>query len=126
MRIMGMTHVRTSLFDPQSNGKLERWHTSLKSEAIRPKAPRSQEDAQGVVADYVTRYNTVRLHSAIGYLTPQDKLEGRAELIFAERDRKLEAARQARCQRRAAFLGTAPFAPALPAHLPTPAREPLP
>ena len=88
-----------------SNGKLERWHQSLKSEAIRPKPPLSLKDAQRVVSDYVTHYNTFRLNSAIGYLTPKDKLEGRAEQIFAERDRKLEAAREVRRQRRAARGG---------------------
>jgi transposase InsO family protein len=36
IRISGMTHVRTSPSYPQSNGKLERWHKSLKSECIRP------------------------------------------------------------------------------------------
>ena len=35
IRISGMTHVRTSLFYPQSNGKIERWHKSLKGECIR-------------------------------------------------------------------------------------------
>lgn len=105
IRLMGMTHVRTSPFYPQSNGKLERWHKSLKTEAVRPKTPLSLEDAQRVVKGYVNDYNTVRLHSAIGYLTPKDKLEGRAEQIFAERDRKLEAARQTRRQRRAALSG---------------------
>src|SRR6266567_4965404 len=39
IRISGMTHVRTSPFYPQSNGKLERWHKSLKSECIRPLTP---------------------------------------------------------------------------------------
>src|SRR5690242_18010292 len=38
-RISGMTHVRTSPFYPQSNGKLERRHKSLKSECIRPLTP---------------------------------------------------------------------------------------
>jgi hypothetical protein len=41
-------------------------------------------------------YNTVRLHSAIGYVTPKDKLEGREKAIFAERDRKLAEARKRR------------------------------
>jgi len=35
IRISGMTHVRTSPFYPQSNGKIERWHKSLKGECIR-------------------------------------------------------------------------------------------
>ena len=37
IRISGMTHVRTSPFYPQSNGKIERWHKSLKRECIRPR-----------------------------------------------------------------------------------------
>ena len=36
IRISGTTHVRTSPFYPQSNGKIERWHKSLKRECIRP------------------------------------------------------------------------------------------
>jgi putative transposase len=96
IRLSGMTHVRTSPYYPQSNGKLERWHQSAKVECIRPKTPLSLDDARRVMADYVRHYNTVRLHSAIGYLTPLDKLQGRAEQIFAARDAKLEAARQAR------------------------------
>ncbi len=39
-------------------------------------------------------YNTVRLHSALGYVAPADRLEGRAEAIRAERDRKLAEARR--------------------------------
>ena len=39
IRISGMTHVRTSPYYPQSNGKIERWHKSLKSECIRPATP---------------------------------------------------------------------------------------
>ena len=55
----------------------------------------SIEDARRLVSSYVTHYNAVRWHSAIGYVTPQDKLEGREALIFAERVHKLEAARSA-------------------------------
>jgi transposase InsO family protein len=92
IRLMGMTHVRTSPFYPQSNGKLERWHQSLKRECIRPKSPVSLADARRLVAEYVAEYNEVRLHSALGYITPKDKLVGRAEAIQAERQRKLAAA----------------------------------
>jgi transposase InsO family protein len=100
IRVCGMTHVRTSANYPQSNGKLERWHRSVKSECIRPKTPLSLEDARRVVTDFVEHYNNVRLHSAIQYVTPKDKLAGRAEQIFLERDRKLEAAREQRRMRR--------------------------
>ena len=96
IRISGMTHVRTSPYYPQSNGKIERWHKSLKSECIRPGTPLSLEDARRLVQGYVERYNNVRLNSATGYITPKDVLAGRQQEIHAERDRKLEAARQQR------------------------------
>ena len=83
-----------------SNGKIERWHQTLKSECIRPGVPLSIEDACRLVGRYVEHYNGVRLHSAIGYVAPLAKLEGREAQIFAERDRKLEAARRQRQQRR--------------------------
>jgi transposase InsO family protein len=102
IRICGMTHVRTSPYYPQSNGKLERWHRSIKSECIRPGTPLSLKDARHLVAGYVAHYNTVRLHSAIGYVTPKDKLDGREKTIFIERDRKLHEAREARRARRQA------------------------
>lgn len=95
------THVLTSPHYPQSNGKLERYHRTLKEQAIRPKTPLTLEDARRVVGEFVDHYNTVRLHSALGYVTPQDRLEGRHTEIYATRDRKLEAAREARRQRRA-------------------------
>ena len=100
IRVAGMTHVKTSPYYPQSNGKIERWHKTLKSDCIRPQVPLSLDDARRLVVEFVTQYNTVRLHSAIGYLTPKDKLEGRADAIFAERDRKLAAARLRRQQLR--------------------------
>ena len=100
VRICGMTHVKTSPYYPQSNGKIERFHRTLKGDCIRTQTPLSLEDAQRIVAGYVDYYNQVRLHSAIGYITPQDKLEGREKTIFAERDRKLEEARKERQIRR--------------------------
>jgi transposase InsO family protein len=95
-----MTHVRTWPYYPQSNGKLERWHQSVKRECIRPGTPLTPEDARRLIASYVDHYNTVRLHSAIGFVAPSDMLAGRQAEIHAARDRKLEAARQQRQQRR--------------------------
>jgi transposase InsO family protein len=100
IRISGMTHVRTSPYYPQSNGKLERYHRTIKSDCIRPGSPLSLEDAQRIIAKFVDHYNNVRLHSAIGYITPNDKLLGREKAIFDERDRKLAEAREQRAQRR--------------------------
>jgi transposase InsO family protein len=102
IRLCGMTHVKTSPYYPQSNGKVERWHRTIKGDCIRAETPLSLEDARRVVARYVEHDNTVRLHSAIGYVTPKDKLQGRETLIFAERDRKLEQARERRKEKRQA------------------------
>jgi len=100
IRISGMTHVRTSPYYPQSNGKIERWHESLKGECIRPGTPPSLDDARWLVEGYVEHYNDVRLNSAIGYVTPKDVLAGRQQEIHAGRDRKLELARKQRQIRR--------------------------
>ncbi len=100
IRLAGMTHVRTSPFYPQSNGKLERWHGSLKRECVRPAGVESLDEARRKVAAYVADYNQVRLHSAIGYITPVDKLAGLEAVIFAERDRELDEARERRKESR--------------------------
>ena len=100
IRTSGMTHVRTSPFYPQSNGKIERWHKSLKSECIRPRTPLSLDDARRLVEGYVEHRNHVRLNSAIGYITPNDMLAGRQKEIQAARDRKLEETRRQRRIRR--------------------------
>src|SRR5438309_11966648 len=100
IRISGMTHVRTSPYYPQSNGKIERWHKSLKGECIRPGTPLSLDDARRLVESYVEHYNNLRLNSATGYITPKDMLAGHQQEIQAERDRKLDAAKEQRKNRR--------------------------
>lgn len=102
VRLCGMKHVRTSPYYPQSNGKIERYHRTIKSQCIRALSPLSLDDAKRGVGKFVIEYNTVRLHSAIGYVTPQAMLEGRQQAIFDERDRKLAEARQRRAEARAA------------------------
>jgi len=72
-----MTHVRTSPFYPQSNGKIERWHKSLKGECIRPGTPLSLDDARRTGGGHAEHYNNVRLNSATGYITPKDMLTSR-------------------------------------------------
>lgn len=103
IRLAGMTHVRTAPFYPQSNGKIERWHKTLKGDAIRPASPQSREEAERIVAAFVEHYNGVRLHSAIGYVTPNDMLAGRRKEIHEARDEKLARAREERARRRAAL-----------------------
>ncbi|MEZ4655139.1 MAG: IS3 family transposase [Candidatus Eisenbacteria bacterium] len=100
IREAGMTHVRTSPYYPQSNGKVEAWNKTVKVEAIRPASPTTMEEVIALVGAQVERYNHVRLHSAIGWVTPADKLAGRENEIWTARDIRLEAAREARRKRR--------------------------
>jgi transposase InsO family protein len=74
----------------------------LKRERSRTAAPGSLEEARKIVAKYVEDYNHVRLQSALGYVTPADKLAGREQVIYDERDRKLEEARARRAAARQA------------------------
>ena len=100
IRIAGMTHVKTSPYYPQSNGKIERYHRTIKGDCIRVTEMWNIDDARRAVTEYVKHYNEVRLHSAIGYVTPHTKLAGNEKEVFAERDRKLEAAREERRRKR--------------------------
>ena len=84
--------MRTSPYYPQSNGKIERAQGTFKQKCIREKCPRTIEQAQRWVGEYIEHYNARRRHSAIGYVTPLDMLEGRQAAIQAERERKLDEA----------------------------------
>ncbi|HEX8111866.1 MAG TPA: integrase core domain-containing protein, partial [Kofleriaceae bacterium] len=53
IRLTGMTHVRTAPYYPQSNGKLERYHKTIKENAIRPGQPKTLEEARELVARWV-------------------------------------------------------------------------
>ena len=98
IRESGLTHIRTSIRYPQSNGKIERFHKTIKEEKIRTSSLLGIEDAKRQVAKYVDYYNEVRLHSAIFYLTPQEVFEGKMEERLAERQRKLDTAREKRTE----------------------------
>ena len=83
IRIAGLTHVRTS---PQLSAEQreDRALAQVAQSWLHP--PWSPQDARRLVSGFVEHYNTVRLHSAIGYITPADKLAGREDAIFAARD----------------------------------------
>jgi hypothetical protein len=101
IRLWQTSHVLTSPHYPQSNGKLERVHRTLKEQAIRPQTPLCLEAALRARRQFIDHYNTVRLHSGIAYVTPQDKLLGRDKAILQARDEKLQQARERRADRNA-------------------------
>jgi len=63
---------------------------------VREKQPRSPQEARAIIQQFVERYNSEQLHSAIGFVTPRDALNGRQESIWEARDTKLETAREKR------------------------------
>lgn len=91
-------HVRTSPNYPQSNGKIEAFHKNIKSECLRRQSFLSQQELRASVKSYIDSYNHDRLHSGIYYLPPAAMLNGTAETILRERDRKLQQARKRRQQ----------------------------
>jgi transposase InsO family protein len=87
-----MGHTLTSANHPQSNGKLERFHRTIKTEHVRRSAYLNYQDACIRMAEWIAYYNSQRLHSAIFYLTPNDVFYGRASRRLAERKEKLHTA----------------------------------
>ena len=85
-------HTFTSANHPQSNGKLERFNRTLKSEHVRRSAYLNYQDACMRMSDWIAYYNCQRLHSAIWYLTPNDVFENRTSARIAERKEKLHTA----------------------------------
>jgi hypothetical protein len=92
-------HWAKSSATPRPDDHAERFHQSLKVECIRPKTPVSLENARRTVGPYVDHYCNERPHSAIGYIAPRDRLEGRSQAIFEQRKRKLAQARERRERR---------------------------
>ncbi len=91
-----LTHWTTSPYYPQSNGKIERWHRSIKDECIKLKTPLTIDDAKRIIENYIYNYNHVRLHSAIGYIAPLDKMLGNDLEIIKERKKKVDERRKER------------------------------
>ncbi len=100
------THVLCSPHYPQSNGKIERFHRTLKEQAIRPKTPLTLEDAKRITGTFIDHYNQTRLHSSLGYVTPADRLANRHLAVFRLRDLKLETTREKRRLKRQEIAAT--------------------
>ncbi len=84
LRLVGIRHILASPYHPQTNGKIERYHQSIKREVnqVPYDVPRNLEAA---ISDFVSYYNNRRYHKALGNVTPADVLHGRRDRILLER-----------------------------------------
>ena len=82
----GMQHVRGAPYHPQTQGKIERWHQTLKNRILLENYY-LPEDLERQVAAFVEHYNQARYHESLGNLTPADVYCGRGQAILTERER---------------------------------------
>lgn len=81
----GMDHVRGAPRHPQTQGKIERWHQTMKNRVLLEHyfLP---GDLERQIGDFVQHYNHCRYHESLGNLTPADVYFGRAENILKQRE----------------------------------------
>ncbi len=89
IKFLKLTHIKTSVAYPESNGKLERFHRSIGIECLRTNSFITIEDTREIIAKYIDHYNRVRLHSALFYLTPEDFMLHREKEKISLREQKL-------------------------------------
>lgn len=81
-----MSHVRGAPMHPQTQGKIERWHQTLKNRVLLENYF-FEGELEAAIAAFIDHYNNHRYHESIGNLTPADVYFGRGETILAERRR---------------------------------------
>lgn len=81
-----MDHVRGAPYHPQTQGKIERWHQTLKNRVLLENyfLP---GDLKASIEAFVTHYNHERYHESLNNVTPADVYFGRDKVILLERER---------------------------------------
>jgi putative transposase len=81
-----MDHVRGAPFHPQTQGKIERWHQTMKNRVLLENyyLPGDLERQIGAFVDY---YNNERYHESLNNVTPADVYFGRDKAIIREREK---------------------------------------
>ena len=84
LKLVGIKHILAAPFHPQTNGKIERYHQTLKGEInlVPCEMPSELKEA---IDRFVEYYNHRRYHEALGNVTPADVYYGRREDILARR-----------------------------------------
>ena len=84
LRLVGIRHILASPYHPQTNGKIERYHQSIKR-VVNQVPYEVPGDLKMAISDFVSYYNNRRYHKALHNVTPADVLHGRKEQILQER-----------------------------------------
>jgi putative transposase len=93
-----MQHTRSAPYHPMTQGKIERWHQTLKNRILLENYY-LPGDLEAQIAAFVAHYNHQRCHESLGNLTPADVYLGRGPAILLERERiKRETIRRRRLQ----------------------------
>lgn len=82
----GMSHVRGAPLHPQTQGKIERWHQTLKNRILLENYY-LPGDLEANIEKFVDHYNHRRYHESLSNLTPADVYFGRGQTILLERER---------------------------------------
>ena len=82
----GLGHTRGRPYHPMTQGKIERWHRSMKN-VVRLEHYYSPESLERAIARFVEYYNHERLHESIGNVTPNDMYHGRQRTILTRREK---------------------------------------
>ena len=82
--MVGIKHILATPFHPQTNGKLERYHQTLKRD-VNQLPYEMPSDLEAAIVAFVSYYNYRRYHKALGNVTPSDVLKGRRQEILRRR-----------------------------------------
>jgi putative transposase len=99
----GLRHTRSAPYHPMTQGKIERYHRSLKN-VVKLEHYYAPEELERAIARFVEYYNHRRYHEALGNVTPADMYAGRQATVVAQRER---IKRQTLARRRRENLKTA-------------------
>jgi len=98
LKRFALEQIRIRFHHPESNGRIERFHRSLRQEGVSDQPLENQLKAQDLIGTWITHYNQARLHASLAYLTPEDWLVQRQNTRLEERQHKLAAGKKRRYQ----------------------------